>query len=100
MDPIKRLLGSSKALVMLMVTLLMFVGVFLGKIHFDEVKGVLTVLVPVWLGAQGIEDAAKNIAVPSNERVVKAAAEVAEAVVKASVRPPPAEPPAMPLGKP
>lgn len=96
MEPIKRLMGSSKALVMLAVTLLMFIGVFIGKIQFSELKSMLTVLIPAWLGAQGLEDAAKHVAQPSTDRVkavaVVTAAEVAEAVVKASNHPPPLDP--------
>lgn len=88
---IARILGSSKALIVLLVIVLMFVGLFLGKVPFEDIKHMLTVLVPVWLGAQGIEDAAKNIAKPSQEKIVQTASEVASAVVKASLRPAPTE---------
>jgi len=76
-DAIKRLLGSTKAMVMFGVTVLVFVGVYLNRISFEKAVSFLTVTLPAWLLAVGIEDAAQK----------HGAAQVE--AVKASMRPPP-----------
>lgn len=89
-NPIARLLGSSKSLVVLAVAALSFLGLYLGKVRFDEVESFLKYILITWLGAQGFEDAAKHVATaksgPSATVITEA---VAAGVKKASLAPPP-----------
>ncbi len=94
-NPIARLLSSSKAIVVLGVAALSFLGLYLGKIQFAEVESFLKYVLITWLGAQGVEDAAKHLSTPkanaaANALVADAAASAVAAAVKASLPPPPA----------
>lgn len=66
-SPLARLLGSSKALVMLGTALGAFALVGLGKISWEQAREFLVVTVPVWIASVGIEDAAKHLAAPRQQ---------------------------------
>lgn len=68
-----RIFGSSKALVVLLVVALSFAALLMGRATWEQVKGLLEWVMPVWLGAQGLEDAAKHIAAPKLEAAKVAA---------------------------
>jgi hypothetical protein len=80
-NPIARLVGSSKALVVLGVTIASFVGLYLGKAQWLEVEGFLKWILITWLGAVGVEDAAKHLA---NSKI-----EAAREIAKSTPPPPP-----------
>jgi hypothetical protein len=61
-NPVLRLLQSSKALVVLAVTLATFGGVYKGAIQWHEANDFLKWVLGPWLLAQGVEDAAKHFA--------------------------------------
>jgi len=88
-NPIARLLGSSKALVVLVVTALSFLGLYLGKVKFEEVESFLKYVVITWLGAQGFEDAAKHVATAKAGPSASVIESAVAAGVKASLAPPP-----------
>jgi ABC-type anion transport system duplicated permease subunit len=76
-DALKRLTASSKALVMLGLTVLVFFGVFKGKLTWEQAEHFLAYTAPAWLIAVGLEDAAKKHGAASVE------------AAKLSMRPPP-----------
>jgi hypothetical protein len=82
-NPLAKLLSSSKALVVLAVTVASFVGLYLGKAQWSEVENFLKWMIPAWLFAAGAEDAAKHLAAPRFEANRLAAEE------RKSNRPPP-----------
>lgn len=88
-NPIARLFGSSKALVVLAVTALSFLGLYLGKVKFDEVESFLKYVIITWLGAQGVEDAAKHVATAKSGPSAQVIESAVAAGVKASLAPPP-----------
>lgn len=59
-NPIRRLFGSSKAIVVMAITAVSFLAVYQGKAQFHEVTDFLKLIVGPWLLAQGLEDAAKH----------------------------------------
>jgi hypothetical protein len=59
-SPISRMLGSSKALVMLATMAGAFVLVMLGKLTWEQAERFLMVTVPAWMLAVGLEDAGKH----------------------------------------
>jgi hypothetical protein len=77
-NPIKRLLGSSKALVVATALVLCFVGVYLGKLTWGQVEQFMTVTIPAWLLAVGLEDGAKHFARGRNASVTNIAPPAAE----------------------
>lgn len=59
-NPIRRLFGSSKALVVMAISALSFGLVFTGRAQWSEVSDFLKLVIGPWLLAQGLEDAAKK----------------------------------------
>lgn len=88
-NPIVRLLNSSKAIVVLVVIAGGFIAFAFGKASWEQVEGMLRWVVSVWLGAQGLEDAAKHYATRSNTSTAGLVGEVVRAAVKDSLTPPP-----------
>ena len=88
-NPIVRMLMSSKALVVLLITIATFVGLYLGKAQWTDVESFLKYILITWLGSQGIEDAAKHFAQPKTDVVKQVATDVATDVVKSLAPPPP-----------
>jgi len=80
-DAIKRLMGSSKAIVMLGLTAIVFAGVWSKQVTFDQAVHFLMYTAPAWLLSVGLEDAASK----HGQATVEAA--------KLSMRPPPPPPP-------
>lgn len=60
LDGLKNLLDSKKALVTLLVTVLLFLGVYLGKLTWDQAEKILVVLLPGYVISQGVSDAAER----------------------------------------
>lgn len=87
-NPIVRLLNSSKAIVVLFVIAGGFLAFAFGKASWDQVEGMLKWIVSVWLGAQGLEDAAKHYATRTNAGTAGLVGEVIRAAVKDSLTPP------------
>ena len=73
-NPLSRLFGSSKAIIMLATAAGCFALVGLGKVTWEQAEKFLTVTVPAWMLAVGIEDAAKHMSGKS-DAVKKAVAE-------------------------
>lgn len=71
------LIQSRKSLIMILALVGSFVGVYMGRITWPQVQVFLTVTIPAWMIAMGIEDAAKKTADGKTE------------VAKLSLRPPP-----------
>lgn len=59
---LKRLLGSRKAFVVLLVTGASFVALFSGKATWNEIAELLKWMIGPWLVASGVEDAARHVA--------------------------------------
>ena len=59
-NPIRRLFGSSKAIVVMALAAVSFLAVYQGKAEFREVSDFLKLIVGPWLLAQGLEDAARH----------------------------------------
>ena len=95
-NPLVRLMNSSKAIVALLVIVLSFAALFTGKVAWEQMNQMVQWVLAVWLGAQGLEDAAKHIGQPKltseSKDAVKVILEpmVQEAVSK-SLPPPPAD---------
>lgn len=60
-NPIRRLLSSSKALVVLAISATSFAALWTGKATWQDVEGLLKWTVGPWLAAVGLEDAAKHV---------------------------------------
>lgn len=88
-NPLQRLLGSTKAIVTLLVIVCSFTALFLGRATWEQVVTLLQVSIPAWLAAQAIEDGAQKLAVPRMDAVKEVATSVATDVVQNSLRPPP-----------
>lgn len=71
------LMGSRKAVVMAGLTILVFAGVYTGKVTWEKAISFLTIAAPAWLAAVGFEDFAKHTAAGKIE------------VARASMLPPP-----------
>lgn len=56
----RRLLHSSKALLVLLVIAIAFVSLLLGKASWSDVEGLIKWVVGPFVLAVGVEDAAKN----------------------------------------
>ena len=59
--PLLGLLGSQKALVMLIVLVGTLVLVGMGRVSWDDAKGFLMVIVPSWMGAHAIQDGLQGL---------------------------------------
>lgn len=59
-NPIMRLVYSSKAIVVLAVTITTFGAVYLGRATFQQATDFLKYVIGPWLLAVGIEDAGRN----------------------------------------
>lgn len=59
--PVRRLAGSSKALVVLAVSAASFAALWCGKATWGDVEGLLKWVLAPWLAAVGIEDAARHV---------------------------------------
>lgn len=59
-NPLMRLLGSSKALVMLAITGACFIALFLGKSDWVQTTDFLKWIVGPWLISAGLEDAGQK----------------------------------------
>jgi hypothetical protein len=59
--PIRRLLGSSKALVVLLVIAAAFGSFWTGKATWHDIEGLLRWVLGSWLAAAGAEDAARHV---------------------------------------
>lgn len=67
--PLRRLLGSSKALVVLVVVTLSFIALFSGRATWADVSSLLKYVIGPWLAAVGLEDAARNLGDPGGQRL-------------------------------
>lgn len=61
-NPLVRLATSSKAIVVLAVTIATFIAFFAGRVAWHDAAEFLKWLLAPWLLAQGAEDAARNLA--------------------------------------
>jgi len=61
-NPLMRILGSSKALIVLAVVTAAFGAFFAGKAQWDQVESMVKYLVGALILGQSAEDAAKHIA--------------------------------------
>lgn len=59
-----RLFSSTKAVFSLVVVALSFLALFLGRATWEQVRDLLVVVVPTWLAAHAVSDAAHTIAAP------------------------------------
>lgn len=60
-NPLRRLVMSSKGIVVLATTALAFGALYAGKASFEETSSLLRWIIGPWLAAVGIEDAAKHV---------------------------------------
>jgi hypothetical protein len=56
LSPLLAMLGSRKGIVVLVAIVCTFIAIYLGKIHFSEVKEFLAALVAAYLAATAWED--------------------------------------------
>ena len=85
-SPFVRMLGSSKAIVMMIVLSLSFLALMLGKATWDQVDNLVKWVFGSWVMAVGVEDAAKHVA---KGKVDAANIDAASYVKAASLRPGP-----------
>jgi hypothetical protein len=58
---LRKLLSSRKSFVVLLITTASFVALFPGKATWSDVADLLKLVVGSWLGAAGVEDAARHL---------------------------------------
>jgi hypothetical protein len=96
---VARLFGSTKALILMLVVLGAFVGLFLGKVMWGDVKELLMILVPSFFVTHAAADVAHAMAAPKLEIAKRVSVRPpSNAVdVPVSVPPDPKVPPIPPL---
>jgi hypothetical protein len=80
--PIKKLLSSSKGLMVLAIIGLSYAALFAGKATWAQITELLKYVIGPWLAAVGIEDAARHVAGGLRDRGRSEAVEVPEAKVR------------------
>lgn len=60
-NPLRRMIMSSKGIVVLATTVLAFGALYAGKATFEETASLLKWIIGPWLAAVGVEDAAKHV---------------------------------------
>lgn len=60
-NPLRRMIMSSKGIVVLATTALAFGALYAGKATFEETASLLKWIIGPWLAAVGVEDAAKHV---------------------------------------
>lgn len=61
-NPIARLLGSSKAIVVLLVLAGCFAAIFAGRATWEQVEEFMKYITMTWIASAGVEDASHRIA--------------------------------------
>lgn len=61
-DAVVALFSSRKSLIVILLVVLSAVAIAVGRATWDQVEGFMKWILMTWLGAQGIEDAAKFFA--------------------------------------
>jgi hypothetical protein len=61
MNVVSDLLSSKTSLMVFLLVVLLVVLAGLGHVPWVDVLGIVKVVVPVWLGAQGVTDAAAHV---------------------------------------
>ena len=91
-NPIARLFGSSKAIIVMAVLAVTGVALCLGKVTWQQFEYIIGLVVGPWLVAVGAEDVAKHLS-KGKVDAEKAKGVAAVDVVKAnSINPPPMSP--------
>jgi hypothetical protein len=58
---LRKLLSSRKSFVVLLITTASFAALFTGKATWPDIADLLKLVVGSWLGAAGVEDAARHL---------------------------------------
>lgn len=82
--PFVRMLGSSKAIVMLLILSFSFLSLLLGKASWEQIENLVKWVFGSWVMAVGVEDAAKHVA---NGRVKAEEISSATYIKSVSLRP-------------